>query len=49
METQIVFAVGLAVFAVVMVWAGKQLGKWGPRKLTMQAAWSSVLGTPWPD
>ena len=35
METQIVFAVGLAMFAVVMVWAGKKLAVWGPRKLTM--------------
>ncbi|WP_147821153.1 L-lactate MFS transporter [Salidesulfovibrio onnuriiensis] len=35
MQTQIVFAVGLACFAVVMVWAGKKLAAWGPRKLTM--------------
>ena len=35
MDTQIVFAVGLAYFAVVMVWAGRKLAAWGPRKLTM--------------
>ncbi len=35
MDTQIVFAVGLALFAIVMVWAGKKLPTWGPRKLTM--------------
>jgi len=35
MDTQIVFAVGLACFAVVMVWAGKKLATWGPKKLTM--------------
>ncbi len=33
LETQIVFAVGLAVFAIVMVWAGRKLPEWGPRKL----------------
>ncbi len=32
-ETQWVFAVGLASFALVMVFAGKKLGKWGPQKL----------------
>lgn len=35
MDTQVVFAVGLACFAVVMVWAGKKLAVWGPRKLTL--------------
>jgi len=41
-ETQIVFSLGLASFAVVMVWAGRRLTDWGPRKL----AWSGgiVLG-----
>lgn len=42
MDTQIVFAVGLAMFAIVMVWAGKKLTSWGPRKLTMTSA--AVLG-----
>jgi OFA family oxalate/formate antiporter-like MFS transporter len=32
-ETQIVFSVALATFAVVMVLAGKRLEKWGPRRL----------------
>ena len=42
LETQIVFAVGLAVFAIVMVWAGRKLPVWGPRRL----AWlgGTVLG-----
>lgn len=42
MDTQIVFAVGLAFFALVMVWAGKKLSTWGPRKLTMLSG--AVLG-----
>lgn len=33
LETQVVFSVGLASFAVVMVWAGRRLADWGPRKL----------------
>ncbi len=33
-DTQVVFAVGLACFAAVMVWAGRRLADWGPRKLT---------------
>ncbi len=33
LQTQIVFAVGLATFAVVMVFAGPRLTRWGPRKL----------------
>ena len=32
-DTQIVFAVGLASFALFMVFAGKKLAKWGPQKL----------------
>ena len=32
-DTQYVFALGLASFAVVMVWAGRRLNDWGPRKL----------------
>jgi len=43
MDTQIVFAVGLVCFAVVMIWAGKKLASWGPRKLTMVSG--LVLGT----
>jgi OFA family oxalate/formate antiporter-like MFS transporter len=32
-QTQIVFSVGLATFAVVMVMAGRNLANWGPRRL----------------
>jgi OFA family oxalate/formate antiporter-like MFS transporter len=35
LETQIVFAVGLASFAMVMVFAGAKLQKWGPRTLAL--------------
>lgn len=35
LQTQIVFAVGLVTFAVVMVWAGKKLPTIGPKKLAM--------------
>lgn len=34
-DTQWVFAIGLASFAVFMVFAGKKLGTWGPKKLAM--------------
>ena len=34
-ETQWVFAIGLASFAVFMVFAGKRLNAWGPRNLAM--------------
>ncbi len=34
-ETQAVFAVGLAFFAVTMIVAGRLMPKWGPRKLAM--------------
>jgi len=42
LQTQIVFSVGLATFAVVMVFAGRKLPQWGPRRL----AWlgGAVLG-----
>ncbi|MCF6238007.1 MAG: OFA family MFS transporter [Candidatus Marinimicrobia bacterium] len=33
-DTQWVFAIGLASFAIVMVFAGKKLASWGPQKLT---------------
>ena len=41
-DTQIVFSVGLAFFAIVMVWAGKKLAVWGPQKLAVISAF--VLG-----
>ena len=34
-DTQWVFAIGLASFAVFMVFAGKKLKTWGPKKLAM--------------
>lgn len=35
LDTQFVFATGLATFALVMVFAGRQLSAWGPRKLAL--------------
>ncbi len=35
LDTQVVFAVSLATFAVVMVWAGRKLPKWGPNRLAI--------------
>jgi OFA family oxalate/formate antiporter-like MFS transporter len=35
LDTQVVFAVGLATFAVVMVYAGRKIDDWGPRKLAV--------------
>ncbi|HSG78434.1 MAG TPA: OFA family MFS transporter [Acidimicrobiia bacterium] len=35
LETQIVFSVGLATFALVMVMAGRRLATWGPRRLAV--------------
>ncbi|MBN2280181.1 MAG: OFA family MFS transporter [Candidatus Marinimicrobia bacterium] len=37
LQTQIVFSTGLAVFAIVMVFAGKKLASWGPQKLAFLA------------
>jgi OFA family oxalate/formate antiporter-like MFS transporter len=34
-QTQIVFSVGLAMFALVMVFAGRKLPTWGPRTLAI--------------
>ena len=34
-DTQWIFAVGLVSFAVVMVFAGKKLGTWGPQRLAI--------------
>ncbi len=42
LETQFVFAAGLASFAVVMVFAGRKLNTWGPRVLA--AAGGVTLG-----
>lgn len=35
LETQIVFSLGLVSFALVMVWAGRALSRWGPQKLAI--------------
>lgn len=35
LDTQLVFAVGLATFAIAMVFAGRQLNRWGPRRLAI--------------
>ena len=32
-STQVVFSLGLAMFAIVMVLAGRKLGDWGPQRL----------------
>jgi OFA family oxalate/formate antiporter-like MFS transporter len=34
-NTQWVFAIGLASFAIFMVYAGKKLGSWGPQRLSL--------------
>ncbi len=43
LDTQLVFAVGLASFAGVMVWAGRKMLVWGPRRLA--ATGGLVLGS----
>ena len=42
-DTQIVFSVGLAALSIVILWSGRRLADWGPRKLTLLSG--SVLGT----
>lgn len=34
-QTQVIFALGLAFFALVMIYAGKKIKTWGPRKLAI--------------
>jgi OFA family oxalate/formate antiporter-like MFS transporter len=36
LDTQLVFSIGLATFAIVMVWAGRRIAVWGPRKLVFR-------------
>lgn len=43
-QTQIVFSVGVAVFAIVMVIAGRLMPKFGPRKLTVASGIFLGLG-----
>jgi OFA family oxalate/formate antiporter-like MFS transporter len=44
METQIVFSVGLASFALVMVLAGRKLAGWGPRRLAVAGGFTLGAG-----
>lgn len=41
-QTQAVFSIGLVAFAITMVWAGRKMTTWGPRKLALSSA--VVLG-----
>jgi len=43
-NTQVVFSVGLAFFAIVMVLAGKKLNSWGPRNLAISGGLILGLG-----
>ena len=43
-QTQIVFSVGVAVFAIVMVISGRMMPKYGPKKLTIASGISLGLG-----
>jgi len=43
-DTQWVFAIGLASFAVFMVFAGKKLNSWGPQRLSMIGGFILGLG-----
>ena len=44
LETQIVFSVGLVTFALVMVWAGRALAKWGPQRLAVLSGLTLGVG-----
>ena len=44
LDTQVVFAVGLASFAVVMVFAGRKLPSWGPQRLAVTGGLTLGLG-----
>ena len=43
-QTQIVFSLGLAMFALAMVWAGRKLPKYGPQKLAIAGGITLGLG-----
>ena len=43
-QTQIVFSVGLAMFALVMVLAGRRLPTWGPRTLAIAGGLTLGVG-----
>ncbi len=44
LQTQLVFSLGLASFAGAMVFAGRKLGTWGPRRLAMIGGITLGLG-----
>ena len=44
LETQIVFSAGLALFAIVMVFAGRKLATWGPQRLAMMGGITLGIG-----
>jgi len=43
-STQVVFSVGLATFALVMVFAGRKLNDWGPQRLAMMGGITLGVG-----
>ncbi|MDJ0959583.1 MAG: OFA family MFS transporter [Acidimicrobiia bacterium] len=43
-QTQVVFATGLAMFALVMVFAGRKLADWGPQRLALYGGLTLGLG-----
>lgn len=43
-QTQIVFSVGLAMFAIVMVLAGRRLATWGPQRLAVMGGVTLGVG-----
>ncbi len=43
-RTQIVFSVGLAMFAIVMVFAGRRLTDWGPQRLAFAGGITLGIG-----
>jgi OFA family oxalate/formate antiporter-like MFS transporter len=44
LDTQIVFGVGLATFALVMVFAGRKLKDWGPQRLALAGGLTLGVG-----
>jgi OFA family oxalate/formate antiporter-like MFS transporter len=44
LDTQIVFSVGLASFALVMVFAGRRLAVWGPQRLAVMGGITLGIG-----
>jgi OFA family oxalate/formate antiporter-like MFS transporter len=43
-QTQVVFSFGLAFFAIVMVFAGRKLGTWGPQRLAIAGGITLGIG-----